>query len=174
MQATYRKRGPIPKFTDEDDCKLVSLVHSFPPNSWKEIAKQFQDKTAKQCRDRWNNYANPQLKHGDWDPAEDSLIIQKVNELGSAWSTISAHFINRSPNDVRYRWVQLTKGDKEKSIDQAYDYVPSSAERSPKEAPKEELKKTEPSSTLDNMFFTQFFDVENFDQSILLGASNWF
>lgn len=156
---SQRKRGPIPKFTDSDDEKLVVLVNTMPPNSWKEISRHFRDKTAKQCRDRWNNYANPQLKHGSWTNEEDQLILDKVKEMGSAWSAIASLFDNRSPNDVRYRYVQLSKGEKQTYQD---DYKkisdsPSSPECSPKEVSKEE-KKEEPYN-IDLMLYASFLDV---------------
>lgn len=108
-----KKNGPAPKFSPEEDHLLVKLVELFSPDSWKLIAEQFENKTAKQCRDRWINYANPKLRHGNWDLEEDVLILSKFKELGPKWSQMGILLPDRSSNDIRYRWIKLTGDNKE-------------------------------------------------------------
>lgn len=116
MNTSTHKTGPKSKFTEQDDEKLKSLVSVLGMNAWKEIASNFRNKTAKQCKNRWNNYINPSLKHDSWTEIEDQIIIEKFLELGSRWTKIQTYLPNRSPNDIRYRWLKITKdGDDEGS-----------------------------------------------------------
>jgi hypothetical protein len=50
------------------------------------------------------NYLAPHLRSDPWTESEDELLIAKMNELGSAWSSISQFFRGRSDNDVKNRW----------------------------------------------------------------------
>ena len=94
---------------------------------WSVIARFFPTKTARQCRDRWNNYINPELSNKKWSVAEDSLILQKVKEFGLHWNTIAKFFNGRSGNAVRNRYkylirhmqlLQAQKAEKENSVRQ--------------------------------------------------------
>lgn len=104
-----KKCGARAKFTPEDEKLMAKLVEEFGENNWKTIASYFPNKTAKQCRDRWKNYADPKLNHGEWNVKEDNIVIDKYQEFGSSWSQISLFLKNRSPNDIRYRWIKLTQ-----------------------------------------------------------------
>jgi len=46
-------------------------------------------RTGKQCRERWHNHLNPQLKRDSWTITEDSIIIDAHRKIGSRWSEIS-------------------------------------------------------------------------------------
>lgn len=107
------KRGSMPKFSEEEDQLLIKLVNELPENSWKQISTTLKTKTAKQCRDRWRNYANPILKHGDWSIEEEIIILQKYEEIGSKWSQMMEFLPNRSSNEIRYRWVRMTNNTEE-------------------------------------------------------------
>lgn len=104
-----RKCGAQPKFTKEEDARLVELVKKLGENEWNEVAYLLKTKTVKQCRDRWKNYANPELSHAEWTKAEDELLFKKVEEKGTRWTMIKNFFPGRSINDVRYRWLKLNK-----------------------------------------------------------------
>lgn len=115
MKKTKRKCGAQTRFSAEDDEKLINLVHILGITSWRSIASNFENKTPKQCRDRWNNYANPGLNHGDWKQSEDQLILSKYEEFGAKWLKIATFLKCRSPNDTRYRWLKLNAEKKAKT-----------------------------------------------------------
>lgn len=50
---------------DEDD-KLRSLVKVHGTKKWALIAESLKPKKAKQCRRRWQNVLNVELKQGEW------------------------------------------------------------------------------------------------------------
>jgi myb proto-oncogene protein len=49
-------------WTDEEDDKLTKLVTMKGPKNWSEIAKHFKGRIGKQCRERWHNHLNPDIK----------------------------------------------------------------------------------------------------------------
>lgn len=107
-----RRAGAQPKFTANEDRKLRELVKNYGLNNWNFIAKQFKNKTAKQCQSRYKNYANPNLSHEDWSEEEDQLLLEKYNEIGPKWTIMAEIFKTRSANDLRYRWIYLNKNPK--------------------------------------------------------------
>jgi hypothetical protein len=58
----------------QEDDMLLSLVQLLQPKKWTHIAKELNQalyggsivKTPKQCRERWHNHLNPDLKKGNW------------------------------------------------------------------------------------------------------------
>ena len=97
------------KFTPEEDDFLMRLVLMHKNPNWNEIAAMMRTRNARQCRERWKNYLNPDLRLDPWTFEEDQLLIQKYSEFGSHWNKISKFFINRSDNSIRNRWQMLVR-----------------------------------------------------------------
>jgi hypothetical protein len=105
------------KFTPEEDTTLTHLVTRFGTSDWKRIAFHMGTRNARQCRERWNNYLDPELRHLEWTPEEDALLREKVSEYGSRWHTMAQSFDNRSPLSLRNRWHKMARrDDKEKQM----------------------------------------------------------
>ncbi|GIZ04796.1 myb-related protein A [Caerostris extrusa] len=43
--------------------KVVELVKKHGPQKWTLIAKQLRGRIGKQCRERWHNHLNPEIKN---------------------------------------------------------------------------------------------------------------
>jgi hypothetical protein len=91
-------------FTAAEDAQLLRVVGANPGQPWEVIASQMNDRTPRQCRERYTNYLAPCLRVADWTPKEDALLLEKINELGSAWAAIRHYFSGRSENDIKNRW----------------------------------------------------------------------
>ena len=89
------------RFTKEEDHLLKLLVSAQPQPKWSEIAKNFQNRTARQCRERYNNYLRPDLINGPWTKEEDDLLIELFERHGPKWSLISQSFNSRSSVNVK-------------------------------------------------------------------------
>ena len=103
------KKSKKSKFTAKEDQKLRELVGIYGENSWGVISQKMGNRTTRQCRDRWNNYMNPQLSHAEWSGYEDNILLKKHAEIGPHWHIIAQNFPNRSINSVRNRFVKLQK-----------------------------------------------------------------
>lgn len=102
--------GVKSKFTPAEDLKLKQIVESQKgPFSWKEISKLMVTRTPRQCRERYKNYLSDDIKHDQWSPTEDKLIIKLYNEYGNKWNIISKYIKGRTSNAIRNRWKYLIK-----------------------------------------------------------------
>lgn len=42
-----------------------------------------------QCRERWFNHLDPDLKKGGWTEDEDSMLVDAQSKWGNAWTKIA-------------------------------------------------------------------------------------
>lgn len=109
-----KKKKTKAKFTPEEDSLLISLVQKYGDSGWGAISQHMGNKTSRQCRERWQNYLNPTLSATEWTCDDDKLLIEKQKELGPRWNTIARFFGDRSGNNVRNRWLMITRKEKKK------------------------------------------------------------
>lgn len=98
-------------FSTEEDLKLVSLVNQYgKTNKWNEIAQMLGNGfNSRQCRERYQNYLNPELNNGPYSQEEDDLLISLVGKYGNKWSIIHSSFVGRSEVSVKNRWTHLKR-----------------------------------------------------------------
>ncbi|KAK8891111.1 hypothetical protein M9Y10_028316 [Tritrichomonas musculus] len=89
------------RFTKAEDELLKQLVNSQEQPNWNEIAIHMKHRTARQCRERYNNYLRPNLINGPWTPEEDELLIDLYDKYGPKWALISQSFNSRSPVNIK-------------------------------------------------------------------------
>jgi hypothetical protein len=97
------------KFTADEDRMLLELVRRLGDKDWINVSLAMGVRNARQCRERYNNYLNPELRKDDWTPAEDEILERKYSQLGPKWNTIGKFFLNRSDNALRNRWMVLDR-----------------------------------------------------------------
>ena len=85
-------KGP---WTAEEDEQLRALISSVGIKKWSVIAAQLPGRLGKQCRERWYNHLDPNIKTGPWTPEEDRLIITFQHKLGNKWADIAHHISGR-------------------------------------------------------------------------------
>jgi hypothetical protein len=96
-------------WTCEEDQMLRNWVGKHGPTKWAKCASMIVGRSGKQCRERWMNSLNPDVKKGDWSPEEDSLIFRLYNQLGPRWSEISKSVIGRTENSVKNRFYSTVR-----------------------------------------------------------------
>ena len=99
------KRNP---WKPSEDLRLLELIGVYG-ECWAMISSKMPDRTGKQIRDRFLNILRPNLKKGDWSPAEDNLLVMLYYQLGHKWSLIAKHLPGRSEAQVKNRFYSHVK-----------------------------------------------------------------
>lgn len=74
-------------WTALEDQFLLHLAEAHEKN-WSSIAAMMDCRTAKQCRERYNNYLKPGLVRGPWSPEEDVLLQELHIQRGNKWTEV--------------------------------------------------------------------------------------
>ncbi len=106
---TTRSKPRPGTFSCEEDEALLELVKAETVIEWPKISKMLGTKTARQCRDRYQNYLDPRLNHNEWSEEEDSLLLSLYSSYGAKWTQISHRIEGRSLNSVHNRWNVLKR-----------------------------------------------------------------
>jgi len=87
----------------------MELVGIHGPKKWSLIATSLRGRIGKQCRERWHNHLNPDVRKDAWSAEEDALIFQLVEKHGTKWATIAKALNGRTDNSIKNRYYSSLK-----------------------------------------------------------------
>jgi hypothetical protein len=99
-------KGP---WTVEEDQILKDWVVKEGAHRWSQAAALIKGRSGKQCRERWFNTLDPDVKKGSWGEEEDRLIFDMYQKYGSAWSKISKALPGRTENAIKNRFYSTKR-----------------------------------------------------------------
>lgn len=70
-------------WTKEEDTLIMKLVQQHGTRKWPLVASKLHARSGKQCRERFKNQLDPNIKKEPWTNEEDLAIVEAQNEIGN-------------------------------------------------------------------------------------------
>jgi len=109
VNAQSRKRATSTrrKWTNEEDIQLTKCVEGYlkanRPIDFKAIARVVSNRTAKQCRERYENSLQPNVKRGEWSVEETLTLVDLIITYAQNWTAINERYPERTYNGIKKR-----------------------------------------------------------------------
>lgn len=97
------------KFSPQEDQRLKEIVGRLGTANWDKVALELGGRTARQCRDRYNNYLQPSINNNPWTIEEEYILYQKYQEIGPQWAQMTYLFENRTCVSIKNHWSKIAK-----------------------------------------------------------------
>ena len=116
------------KWTSEEDFLLIQAVNTYGVDNWNLVSQRIDNRSGKQCRERWMSNICPTLIKDTWTHQEDLILIQKQSEFGNKWTLIHNFLPGRSNTSIKNRWKCLCRRGGSKHLHefrQAFNCTPN-------------------------------------------------
>ena len=108
------------KFCADEDKKLTELVYMYGED-WNKILRFMPGRTLRQVMERWKYYLDPTINNEPWTPDEDKRLLQYQREIGNKWTKMLSFFNNRTANQLKNRWLVVSRKEISKTKENAED-----------------------------------------------------
>ena len=98
-------------WTHDEDARLCDLVAAHGTSNWSLIAERMPGRLGKQCRERWSNSLDPNIRKGPLSDEEKQILAAAHAELGNAWAQIAQRLPGRRDNQLKNFWNAAAQAD---------------------------------------------------------------
>ena len=91
-------------WSEEENKLLLNWVSLNGECQWNKCSEIIKGRNAKQCREHWYEFLNPNLIKGNWTLEEDLLIMVFYQKYNGRWKNIIPIFEKRSENSIKNRF----------------------------------------------------------------------
>lgn len=111
FRCTKQRKTSLKLWTAEEDKALLKIVQTqSKPIKWPVVAYMLpSNRTGKQCRERYLNHLNPELKNTKWSCLEDATILSLYWLFGAQWAKMSSLLTGRTDNNIKNRFHHLRR-----------------------------------------------------------------
>lgn len=88
-------------WSQHEDNILLKWVKENGPYQWTNCAKLIKGRCGKQCRERWVNTLDPNVKKGNWSDEDQSNIFESLRIYFTSWSSIAKNINGRTENAIK-------------------------------------------------------------------------
>ncbi|KRX02772.1 Homeodomain protein [Pseudocohnilembus persalinus] len=100
----YLIKGGVWKNSEDEILKAAVMKYGL--NQWSRISSLLARKSAKQCKQRWYEWLDPQIIKTEWNREEDEKLLHLSRIFPNQWRTI-APIVGRTPTQCVERYDKL-------------------------------------------------------------------
>ncbi len=75
---------------------MIELVKQLGTRCWSVIGTHLNNRTGKQCRERWHNQLDPSICKESWTAEEEIILAEAHEKHGNKWAKIAKYLPGRT------------------------------------------------------------------------------